>query len=557
MKLHLLRDAVRAKEIVTILLKYRFDQIFERSDLPAAWLTRLVPPIHENLSLWKRIRLAVEELGPTFIKIGQVLSTRPDILPLDLIRELEGLQDQIRPLPFEKMKPVLERELGCPMETVFCEFEIEPAASASLGQIYKARLREDNRRVAVKIQKPGLRKPIRTDLEIIAWLVEQMHRNLETLRPFDLPTVLEELKQGMLNELDFAIEARNASVFNSLNQFPAKVFAPEVIKAYTTSRLIVSDWVDGRPPGKAGLDPETAARIATTGGESFFSQIVITGFFHGDPHPGNILVTPDGRLCLLDWGLAGQLTRRMRYALIDLFDACAKRDPAMVTRVALQLGRTPHRMQRTQLEKAITTLLFKHEADLREMRNLGSVIFELVFIFGSHGIHVARDYTLLAKAIISIERTAILIDPKFNLASVGEPFIRKLNFERWNPSNLVPQLWGDWREKFTQLSELPQDLQRVLHRLEDGELPLKLDHRGVHRASNTIHHAFSRLSLAVIIGSLIIGSSIVIQTGIEPLVWGFSAIGLVGYLLSAAIGAYVAFDILRSGRANPRNNDED
>jgi ubiquinone biosynthesis protein len=550
-KLHLIRDAVRAKEIVKILLKYRFDQILENTDLPAAWLTRFVPPVHEKLSLWRRIRMAMEELGPTFIKIGQVLSTRPDILPMELILELESLQDQITPLPFEKLQPILERELGCPYGEIFTDFSTEPSASASLGQIYRARLKSGGQEVAVKIQKPGLKKPIRVDLEIMEWLAEQIHENIETLRPFDLPTVLEELKQGLLDELNFSIEARNANVFNSLNQFPEKVFAPEVFESYTTPRLLVSEWIEGKPPARSRFSPEEATAIAETGGHSFFSQIVMTGFFHGDPHPGNILITSDQRLCLLDWGLAGQLTSRMRYALIDLFTACAKRDAAMVTRVALQLGRVPHRMQRTQLEKAITTILFKYDADLKRMENIGQVIFELVFVFGSHGIHVARDYTLLAKAIISLERTATLLDPQFNLAAVGEPYIRKLNWERWNPQNLTSNLIADWREKLTPLSELPQDLQRILHRMEDGTMPLTVEHKGVYRATNTIHHAFSRLSLAVIIGSLVIGSSIVITTGIQPLLWGFPAIGLIGYLLSAAIGAYVTFDILRSGRWRP------
>ncbi len=548
MKLHLIRDAVRAKEIVTVLLRYRFDEILENTDTPASWLARFVPPVRENLSLWRRIRMAIEELGPTFIKVGQVLSTRPDILPRELIEELEALQDQITPVTFEKIRPVLEKELGDKIEHVFSKFDEEPAASGSLGQIYRARLRTNDQEVAVKIQKPGLHKPIQTDMEILSWLANQIHENMPTLRPFDLPAVIEELKQGLFNELDFSIEARNASVFNSLNQFPRRIFAPEVFETYTTSRLIISEWIEGTAPSRAELTSEEAREVARTGGHSCFSQIVITGFFHGDPHPGNFLILPDKRICLLDWGLAGQLTKRMRFALIDLFSACAKRDAAIVTRIALKLGRTPHRMQKTQLEKAVTTVLFKHDANLRRMENIGHVIFELIFVFGSHGIHVARDYTLLAKAIISIERTATLIDPGFNLAETGQPFIKTLNWERWKPSSFVSDVVGDWREKLAPLGELPEDIQRILHRIEDGELPISLEHRGVNRATNTIHHAFSRLSLAVIIGSLLIGSSIVINTGLQPTLWGIPAIGLVGYLLSAAIGSYVAFDILRSGR---------
>ena len=548
MNLHLIRDAVRAKEIVTILLRYRFDEILEKTDTPAGWLAKMVPSVQENLPLWRRVRLAIEDLGPTFIKIGQVLSTRPDILPRDLIIELEGLRNEIKPIDFARMKPVIEKELGAPLGEIFSSFEEIPKAAASLGQIYRARMKDSGRDVAVKIQKPHIRRPIQTDLEIMSWLAEQVHANISTLRPFALPTVLEELRQGLMNELDFTIEARNASVFNSLNQYPDKVFAPEVIEAFTTSRLLICEWIEGDPPDKVRLPEEEARAIAKTGGQSFFSQIVITGFFHGDPHPGNILITPDMRVCLLDWGLAGQLTTRMRYALIDLFSACGNRDAEMVTRIALRLGRIPQRMQRTALEKAITTVLFKYDADLKRMENIGSVILELIFVFGSHGIHVVRDYTLLAKAVISIERTSTLLDPSFSLASVGKPYITKLNWERWNPQHMTRHLLGEWRDKLIQFSELPQDIQRVLHQLEDGRLPLTLEHRGVDRATNTIHHAFSRLSLAVIIGSLIIGSSLVINTGTQPFLWGYPAIGIVGYLLSAAIGAYVTFDILRSGR---------
>jgi len=547
-KLHLIRDAVRAKEIVTILLRYRFDQILEKTDTPASWLSRFVPPVKEGMTLWKRIRLAIEELGPTFIKIGQVLSTRPDILPRELIEELEGLQDQIKPVSFDKMKPVIEKELGGPIGEIFSSFKTDPEASASLGQIYRATLREEGLDVAVKIQKPGIRKPIQTDLEILSWLVDQIHENVPDMRGYDLPNVLEELKQGLMRELDFTIEARNASVFNSLNQFPDKVFAPEVMQSFTTPNLLICEWIEGQAPSKLDFPEEECREIAETGGNSFFSQIVITGFFHGDPHPGNILVTPDKRICLLDWGLAGQLTSRMRYALIDLFSACGKRDATMVTLIALRLGHTPLLVQRTQPEKAVTTVLFKYDADLKRMENIGRVIFELIYVFGSNGIHVARDYTLLAKAIISIERTSTLLDPSFSLATIGEPYIRKLNKERWSPTNIARGVIGEWRDRLGDLTELPQDLRRVIHQLEEGKLAIPLDHKGVYRATNTIHHAFSRLSLAVIIGSLIIGSSLVINTGTKPLLWGYPAIGIIGYLLSAAIGAYVAFDILRSGR---------
>lgn len=552
MNLHFFRDAVRAKEIVTILLRYRFDEFLEKTDTPASWLTKFVPAVKENFSLWKRVRLAIEELGPTFIKIGQVLSTRPDILPRELIEELENLRDKVSARPFSEIRPVLERELRAPLEEFFDDFNETPHASGSLAQIYRAKLKSTGEPLAIKVQRPGIRKPIQVDLEIIAWLAEQMHENLAQFRPFDLPTVVSELRQGIMRELDFSLEARNANVFNSLNQFPDRVFAPKVFEEFTTPRLLVTDWIEGTTPQKSHVETGKSREIAEHGGHSFFSQIAITGFFHGDPHPGNLIISTDNRICFLDWGLAGQLTQRMRYALIDLFTACAKRDAALVAKIAMRLGRNTRRVSRIDLEKAITTVLFKYDADLKRMENIGGVIFELIFVFGSNGIHVARDYTLLAKAVISIERTAHYLDPSFNLIKIGQPYIRQLNWERWNPAAFSRNMITTWQEKISKIAELPEDIQRVIHRIEDEDLTLKIQHRGFDRASNVIHHAFSRLSLAVIIGSLIVGSSLVINTGIQPLLWGYPAIGIIGYLLSAAIGAYVAFDILRSGHKNKK-----
>jgi ubiquinone biosynthesis protein len=545
--LHLLRDAVRAKEIVAILLKYRFDEFLEHIDTPAAWLRKIAPPVRGAYTLERRLRMAIEELGPTFIKIGQVLSTRPDILPAAWIEELEGLREQVRPVPFAEIRPALERELGSTLEETFTEFDEKPCAAGSIGQIYQAVLAADGRKVAVKIQRPGIRKPVMTDLELLVWFADQLHANVAALQPLDLPAVVEELRQGLLHELDFTIEARNAAVFNSLNKFSEQVFAPEVLQHFTTPRLLVTEWVDGTSVHRLPKVFTDGPRLAAAGGGSFFSQIVLTGFFHGDPHPGNLLVTPDGRICFLDWGLAGQLTRSMRYALIDLFDACGRRDASKVAQIALRMGRRSRRVERVDLEKAITTTLFKYDIELRRMENLGRVIFELIYVFGSNGIHVARDYTLLAKAVISIERTARLLDPGFNLATVGKPFVRELNWERLNPLQISRNLLSEWQERWARLLELPEDMQRVLHRLEDGELAMTHRISGFDQASNTFHHAFSRLSLAVIIGALIIGSSIVITTGIQPLLWGYPAIGILGYLLSAAIGVYVTFDILRGG----------
>jgi ubiquinone biosynthesis protein len=546
-RIHLFRDAVRAKEIVSVLLRYRFDEILRTIDTPASWLSRITPAVKGNYSLWQRTRFAIEELGPTFVKAAQLLSTRPDILPRELIEELKLLRDKVKPVPFERIRPVLAELLGEEPELHFQDFVEEPVASGSIGQVYRARLRTTGEAVAIKVQRPGIRKPVTIDLEIMAWFAEQLHQHLPGLRPFDLPTVVRELRQGILNELDFTIEARNNTLFNALNQSPDRVFAPDVLSEFTDERLLVTKWIDGQTPEAVTVPSEDRPRIARNGGDSFFSQITVTGFFHGDPHGGNILVTPDQRLCFLDWGLAGQLTRAMRFNLIDLFSACQEGNAERVTRIGAQMGRSTRRVDRVQLEKSVTATLFKHADSLRTMRGLGHLIFDLIFDFGSHGIHLTRDYTLLARAVISIEETALQLDPAFNLAEVGEPYVRQLSFERWNPLKLSRHLLTTGRARLATLSELPDDLQRLLHRIEDEDIQVQLRHQNLERTTEGIQAAFSRLSLAVLIGSIFIGSSLVITTGVKPLLWGYPAIGIVGYLLSGMIGLKFVWDLWRSG----------
>ncbi|MFW6354239.1 MAG: ABC1 kinase family protein, partial [Verrucomicrobiota bacterium] len=550
--MHLFRDAVRAKEIVTVLLRYRFDEILRQIDTPAAWLARITPAVKGNYTIWQRVRFAIEELGPTFVKAAQLLSTRPDILPRELIEELKELRDNVKPLPFEKMRPVLEKALGEPFEKNFEALNEEPVASGSMGQVYRARHRASGREVAIKIQRPGIHKPITIDLEIIGWFAEQLHQNISSLRPFDLPTVVEELRKGVQDELDFRIEAGNASLFNALNQSPGQVFAPAVFEEYTDERLLVSEWVVGTPPDELHTTHIAGHRLARAGGDSFFAQITVTGFFHADPHPGNLLVTDNGRLCFLDWGLAGQLTRAMRFFLVDLFSACQEGNAERVSRIAIQMGASTRRIDRVMLEKAVTALLFRHADNLKEMRRLGHLIFDLIWVFGANGIHVARDYTLLARAIISIEESALKLDPEFNLAEVGKPFVRQISWERWNPITNARHVMATARERLATLAELPTDLQRLLHRIEDEDIQVQLEHQNLERATDGINHAFSRLALAIIIGSLFIGSSLVITTGVQPYLWGYPAIGLLGYLLSGMIGLKFVWDLFRAGNYKKR-----
>jgi len=549
--LDLYSNAVRAKEIITVLVRHGFGDLLEQLGMPKGWVKRLLPGDNAHLNLWQRIRIVLEDLGPTFVKFGQILSTRPDVLPEPLIIELKQLRSKVRPVPFEEIESILLTELPCDVETHFTEFDKTPVACGSIGQVYRAVLRTTGEQVAVKVQRPGLKKPIKADIEIIGWLARQLHSKVEELRPFDLPEIVAETGRGIMQELDFTIESRNAQHFNTLNVNPEEIFAPKVYDEFTTGRLTVTEWIEGVSPGDPSITPEEGVRLAKIGGNSVFHQIVISGFFHADPHAGNILITKDQRVCLIDWGLAGQLTRQMRYFLADLFSAIASADPEKVVRVVNVMDLGKKRIDDTMLEKDIGFILRKYQYKFGRSEPVGEIVLELLYVFGQDGITLARDYSLLAKAIVSIEEAGLSLDPKFDIRAIARPYLQKLTFERWNPSNLFKQSWWNLKSHITKLRELPGELQRFFRNLEDGDLAIKLKHEGLEALVNAMNHGVNRLSYSLIIASLLLGSSYIIsgtiQSGTYSGKW-MMHIATAGFAAAGLLGGWLIFDIIRHGR---------
>ncbi|HUL53785.1 MAG TPA: AarF/UbiB family protein [Opitutaceae bacterium] len=544
----LLANAVRAKEIVLVLVRHGFAEIIEQIETPGAWWQRFVPTPKERRSTVERIRLAAEELGPTFIKFCQLLSMRPDLVPQPLVLELQKLQDAVQALPFSAMQEVVSEELECDSAEVFSEFDQTAVASASLAQVYFARLRADGRPVAVKVQRPDLQKVVEADLDLIAFFAARIHHYVPRLRPFDLPAIVEEIRAGLIQELDFRHEARNQQYFNAQNPSPDKVFAPEVVGSFTTRRLLVMERVEGRRVEQAPLAPDQAKALANAGATSLLHQVVITGFFHADPHAGNVLVTADGRLCLLDWGLAGHLTRRLRYALADLLLAAAGHDAEQVVQVGMSLAGVGAKPDYRTMEKEVTIALRENLSFAGGDEKIGRLILRLIEIFGRNGISVSRDYALVAKSVLSIEELGRALDPEFDLRRVARPVLRELHRERWSPRALLGKTRTLLASAFGRLGDLPTELDRLLRRLEQDDLTVNFQHRGLEGLNEALRAASNRIALGVIIGALIIGSSQIVTTGISPYLFGYPLLGIVGYLLSALLGLWVIWDIFRHGR---------
>jgi ubiquinone biosynthesis protein len=346
--------------------------------------------------------------------------------------------------------------------------------------------------------------------------------------------------------MDFTIEASNSEIFNSLNPFPEHVFAPRVHREFTTPRLLVTDWITGWSPETAPLSEEVKQRLAIAGGNSVFHQIVISGFFHADPHGGNVLITPDRRICLLDWGLVGQLATAMRYFLADLLSAIALQDAAKIVSVASRLSHNNRAIDALEMEKKVMVILHKYRQVAVTGEKVGDLILEMVYVFATRGIHLVKDFNLLARAVVAIESTARALDPHFSLARTARPFLKQLARERWHPRSLLKNTYYSAAVVLGTLQELPGDIQRVLRRFESEDISVRLRLQGMDRPDELLGSVANRIVMALIISAIVIGSSLLL-TFSDKTFFGLP-LGAFGYVLSTLFGLWIVLDIFRRGR---------
>jgi ubiquinone biosynthesis protein len=543
-----LAHAVRAEEIFAILARNGFADLLQQAGAPQGTWRRMLPKPAHPMTTNERIRVTAEELGPAFVKLGQLLSMRPDLLPQPLILELRKLQNNVKPLPFAEMKPVIDEEYGRPHSELFDNFSEIPAASASLAQVYRATVTATGRNVAVKVQKPAIKRQIEIDLDLAAWLASQLHQRSATLKPYDLPSVVDEVRKVIVKELDFRGEARNQEYFNSINPEPEQVFAPSVVLELSTERVLVTDWVEGTSVEDTVMPPDELRAIAANGATSLINQILVEGFFHADPHAGNIIITPEGRLAFIDWGMVGHLTRRLRHALADFLIASIELDSERVVRIAADLAPSEARPDLREMEKEVMLALREEFNFAAGRQELGRAMLRLLYIFGGHGIPLSHDFSIMAKSVLSIEEVGKMLDPGFDLRAYAKPVMEKMQRDRWNPHSLLRMAQDFAKSGLTGLRELPSELTRLMRRLEHDNLTINFQHRGLEHLEETVGTAANRITLGVIVGSLIVGSSLIVTTRAGPQLFGYPALGIIGYLMSALIGFYIVIDIVRHSR---------
>ena len=538
----------RFRSIVSVLFKYGFDDVAERLHLPGKILISKTRMAVQEMTTWERLRHTLEELGPTFVKFGQILSLRGDLLPAELIKELEKLQDSVAPVSFEEIMGVLQKALKKPLDQIFSLIDEEPLAAGSLAQVHRAVLKDENVPVALKIRRPDIVRTVEVDLQILEGAAPILCEHLEFARTYDFVNLVKELKRALLRELNFTLEARNMQIVSQALSGEKDVIIPEVYEDYTRFSVLTMDLIEGVK--LKHLQPENVEereQLAKIGIRLVVKQVLENGFFHADPHPGNFLIVDEREVCLLDWGVVGILPSETRYELVELIGAIVDKEAEKVldVLVALTEANVTEINERLLLRDILEILHLYHSVTVGKL-DLGQLLMDLNNMLRTHHIKLPSDLALMFKAMVTVEGTARQIYPELDVIAEIEPFIKQLGVERWSPSQIWHRFTRQLRLYLKLQGSLPGAIQRILQKVEQGELNIQFKHENLGGLQKSLDNVSNRLSFSIILGSVIIGSSMIITTGVKPLIFGYPAIGLVGYLISAFLGLIVAFIIFRS-----------
>jgi ubiquinone biosynthesis protein len=500
----------------------------------------------------QHLRELLDELGPTFVKFGQLLSTRPDVVPPDIIAELRGLQDAVRPFPFEQAERVIEEDLGNTLERLFLEFERQPVAAASIGQVHRAVL-PNGHRVAVKVQRPGAPRQIEADLALLYQAARLVKERVRALDFIDARALIDEFARQIRQELDYRLEARNAQTFHRNFAENPHVRVPKVYWQYTRARVLTLEWIDGthvRDVDALPLTLEERRDLAYLIAETWMTMIFRHGFFHGDPHPSNILVLEEaGAIGLVDFGAVGKLTDDDMSKLTRLFiDAASENVDAIPKRLADLGVRYPKEREEEFLAEIREMYYRYYGASLAEIDPL-QVIREAFQLIYSINLQLPTRYLLLDRAIATVGAVGIELYPDFNVFEVAKPYARGLMLERFTPQRVARRARRDAVRYAQILAEAPYQWHDLMEQVRDGQVEVGFVHKGLDEFLESIQRVFNRLVVALIVTGGLIGSSMIgIFATKGPQLLGINTLSVVGFALSTVLGVWLLWGVIRSGR---------
>jgi ubiquinone biosynthesis protein len=548
------RNLGRLTEIAQVAVRHGFGYFFERHKL-----TDLLPGRGNGAGIidgapsqrGQHLRELLDELGPTFVKFGQLLSMRPDVLPPDIITELRGLQDDVRPFPYEEVERVIREDLGQPIERLFIEFDPEPLAAASIGQVHRAVL-PNGHVVAVKVQRPGAPQQIEADLGLLYQAARIVKERVRALDFVDVGQLVDEFARAIRQELDYRLEGRNAETLHRSFVGHPHVRVPRVYWTYTRSRVLTLEFVEGRQLAdidEAGYSLEERKRLAEVIAEAWMTMIFRDGFFHGDPHPANILVIRPDLIGLVDFGLAGKLTDDDISKATRLFIDVANENVDALPKRLADLGVRYPKEREEEFLQAIRDLFYRYYgASLAEI-DPQQVIREVFGIIYSLNLRLPTRFIILDKAIATLASVGIELYPEFNVFEVARPYARSLLLGRYTPQRMFSRARRESLKLASVFGEYPHQLHDVLEQMRDGQIEVGFVHKGLDEFMHKLDVAFNRLIIAFVVAAGLIGSSMigVFATG-GPKVLGLNVVSAFGFLIAGVLGLWLMWGVFRSGR---------
>lgn len=552
-----MKHAHRYQEIISAFLRNGFGYIVKELGLTEMLsIPRKMAGLNNDVSsrtIGQRIRTFLEDLGPTFIKLGQIASTRRDIIPEHIIVELEKLQDSAPPFPFEQVQNIIENELGNQLDQLFAEFNETPLATASIGQVHWARL-HTGEEIAIKVQRPNIRPIIETDMEILEDLARLMESRLSWAKRYHIYEIIEEFSKALQAELDYHVEGSNSEII--ANQFvnQSKIRIPDIYWDISTKKVLTMEYIKGTKISQLqemdhlGYDRKIIAERVTN---SMLHQILIEGFFHGDPHPGNMMVLPDEEVVFMDFGMVGRLTSDMKYQLASLVISLKRGDTSGIIKAISKMGILPDQINMSLLRADVDELKEKYYHLPLSQISLGEAVNDLFTVSFHHQIQIPADMTMLGKALLTVERVVADLDPDFNMMQAAEPFGQRLLVDRYHPKKIARSMWSQFIEYTEIVTELPKNIKEFSDALKKGKFRLEITMPDIHlflekldRISNRLSFSIVLLAFSIIMVGLIVGSSISGQT---TLLWRLPAIEI-GFGIALLMLVWLLYSIFKSGR---------
>lgn len=511
-------------------------------------------PAPRGLAMAERLRMAFGELGPSFIKLAQLLSTRPDLVGARYAEEFKKLQDRVPPFPVPEAKRIIEEEIRGPLGTAFSSFDDAPVAAASIAQVHHAELL-DGSKVIVKVRRPGVREQLGVDIDILQTVAPRIEKFMPESKFFNPTGIVDEFQKTVRKELNFVEEGRNCTRFRRNFRDHPKVYIPAVYHEFTTERIIVMERIEGvriddvEAISSLGFD---RTEIARAGIDAYFKMILEDGFFHADPHPGNIFVMPDGRLGLMDFGIVGRVSDDLKEILARSFMSFIKKDYDKLIEQYVELGIVPEEMDVGDFRR-------QFKADLEEFlepmygMTLGEIDFSdymeaVVQISSKHHMHLPAELLLINKAMIILEDIGRRLDPDFDFIAASEPYVTKLLRERMNPARVLERTARNVTEYTEFLVHLPKHLKKLLTKALRDDLHMKMTIMDIDRLIKDMDRSSNRVAFAMVVSALLLSSAIMHATGVGPTIYGMSVMGFMVFGFAALLGVWLLISIFRSGR---------